>query len=193
MKLIVGLGNPGTTYAKTRHNIGFELVDALAKAHGIALTNRRDKAVTGRGTIAGQAVMLVKPQTYMNLSGDAVSAIAAKENIERGAILVICDDINLPPGRMRLRSSGSAGGQNGLKDLIAKLEGEDFPRLRIGVGAPPASGSEQVSWVLSKFGPADRKLMDEVLIAAMGAAELWLSEGALAAANRFNGLTVTLS
>jgi PTH1 family peptidyl-tRNA hydrolase len=193
MKLIVGLGNPGTTYAKTRHNIGFELVDALAKAHGIALTNRRDKAVTGRGTIAGQAVMLVKPQTYMNLSGDAVSAIATKENIERGAILVICDDINLLPGRMRLRSSGSAGGQNGLKDLIAKLEGEDFPRLRIGVGAPPASGSEQINWVLSTFGPADRKLMDEVLIAAMGAAELWLSEGALVAANRFNGMTVTLS
>ena len=193
MKLIVGLGNPGTTYAKTRHNIGFELVDALAKAHGIALTNRRDKAVTGRGTIADQSVMLVKPQTYMNLSGDAVSAIARKEGIERGDILVICDDINLPPGRMRLRGSGSAGGQNGLKDLIAKLEGDDFPRLRIGVGAPPAAGSEQVNWVLSVFGPQDRKLMDEVLIAAMGATELWLSEGVLAAANRFNGLTVTLS
>lgn len=193
MKLIVGLGNPGTTYSKTRHNIGFELVDALAKAHGIALTNRRDKAVTGRGTIAGQAVMLVKPQTYMNLSGDAVSAIARKEGIERGDILVICDDINLPPGRMRLRSSGSSGGQNGLKDLIAKLEGEDFPRLRIGVGAPSASGGEQINWVLSPFGPADRKLMDEVLIAAMGAVELWLSEGALAVANRFNGLAVTLS
>ena len=192
MKLIVGLGNPGTTYSKTRHNIGFELIDALAKAHGIALTNRRDKAVTGRGTIVGQAVMLVKPQTYMNLSGDAVSAIAQKENIERSEILAICDDINLPPGRMRVRGSGSAGGQNGLKDLIAKLEGEDFPRLRIGVGAPPASGSEQINWVLSKFSPADRKLMDEVLIAAMGAAELWLTEGTLAAANRFNGLTVTL-
>ena len=192
MKLIVGLGNPGTTYAKTRHNIGFELIDALAKAHGIALTNRRDRAVTGRGMIAGQAVMLVKPQTYMNLSGDAVSAIAAKEGIERSNILVICDDINLPPGRMRLRSTGSAGGQNGLKDLIAKLEGEDFPRLRIGVGAPPAAGGEQVNWVLSKFSPADRKLMDEVLIAAMGAAELWLSEGTLAAANRFNGLVVTV-
>ena len=192
MKLIVGLGNPGTTYSKTRHNIGFELIDALAKAHGIALTNRRDKAVTGRGTIVGQAVMLVKPQTYMNLSGDAVSAIAQKEIIERSEILAICDDINLPPGRMRVRGSGSAGGQNGLKDLIAKLEGEDFPRLRIGVGAPPASGSEQINWVLSKFSPADRKLMDEVLIAAMGAAELWLTEGTLAAANRFNGLTVTL-
>ncbi|WP_309714607.1 aminoacyl-tRNA hydrolase [Armatimonas sp.] len=192
MKLIVGLGNPGTTYSKTRHNIGFELVDALAKAHGIALTNRRDKAVTGRGIIAGQAVMLVKPQTYMNLSGDAVSAIAAKEGIERSNILVICDDINLPPGRMRLRSSGSAGGQNGLKDLIVKLDGEDFPRLRIGVGAPPAAGGEQVNWVLSKFSLADRKLMDEVLIAAMGAAELWLNEGTLAAANRFNGLVVTV-
>ena len=193
MRLIVGLGNPGTTYAKTRHNIGFELVDALAKAHAIALTNRRDKAVTGRGTIAGQAVMLVKPQTYMNLSGDAVSAIARKEGVERGEILVICDDINLPPGRMRLRGSGSAGGQNGLKDLIAKLEGDDFPRLRIGVGAPPASGSEQINWVLSTFGPADRKLMDEVLIAAMGAAELWLTEGTLAAANLFNGLVVTVN
>jgi peptidyl-tRNA hydrolase, PTH1 family len=192
MRLIVGLGNPGTTYAKTRHNIGFELVDALARAHGIALTNRRDKAVTGRGVVAGQAVMLVKPQTYMNLSGDAVSAIASKEGIERGEILVVCDDINLPPGRMRLRSSGSAGGQNGLKDLIAKLEGEDFPRLRIGVGAPPAAGTEQINWVLSPFSPADRKLMDEVLIAAMGAVELWLSEGTLAAANRFNGMVVTV-
>ena len=192
MKLIVGLGNPGTTYAKTRHNIGFELVDSLAKAHGIALTNRRDKALTGRGLIMGQAVMLVKPQTYMNLSGDAVSAIAQKESIEHSEILVLCDDINLPPGRMRLRGSGSAGGQNGLKDLIAKLEGEDFPRLRIGVGAPPASGSEQINWVLSKFSPADRKLMDEVLIAAMGAVELWLSEGALASANRFNGMVVTV-
>ena len=192
MKLIVGLGNPGVAYAKTRHNIGFELLDALAKAHGIALTNRRDRAVTGRGVIAGQAVMLVKPQTYMNLSGDAVSVIASKEGIERGDILVVCDDINLSPGRLRLRASGSAGGQNGLKDLISKLEGDDFPRLRIGVGAPSAAGSEQIDWVLSKFSPPDRKLMDEVLIAAMGATELWLSEGLLAAANRFNGLVVTV-
>ena len=192
MKLIVGLGNPGVAYAKTRHNIGFELLDALAKAHGIALTNRRDRAVTGRGVIAGQAVMLVKPQTYMNLSGDAVSIIASKEGTERGDILVVCDDINLSPGRLRLRASGSAGGQNGLKDLISKLEGDDFPRLRIGVGAPSAAGSEQIDWVLSKFSPPDRKLMDEVLIAAMGATELWLSEGFLVAANRFNGLVVTV-
>ena len=192
MKLIVGLGNPGAAYAKTRHNIGFELLDALAKAHGIALTNRRDRAVTGRGVIAGQAVMLVKPQTYMNLSGDSVSVIASKEGIERTEILVICDDINLSPGRLRLRASGSAGGQNGLKDLISKLEGDDFPRLRIGVGAPSAAGSEQIDWVLSKFSLPDRKLMDEVLIAAMGATELWLSEGLLAAANRFNGLVVTV-
>lgn len=192
MKLIVGLGNPGVAYAKTRHNIGFELLDALAKAHGIALTNRRDRAVTGRGVIAGQAVMLVKPQTYMNLSGDSVSVIASKEGIERGDILVVCDDINLSPGRLRLRASGSAGGQNGLKDLISKLEGDDFPRLRIGVGAPSAAGSEQIDWVLSKFSPPDRKLMDEVLIAAMGATELWLSEGFLVAANRFNGLVVTV-
>ncbi|WP_395088896.1 aminoacyl-tRNA hydrolase [Armatimonas sp.] len=192
MKLIVGLGNPGVAYAKTRHNIGFELLDALAEAHGIALTNRRDRAVTGRGVIAGQAVMLVKPQTYMNLSGDAVSVIASKEGVERTDILVVCDDINLPPGRLRLRASGSAGGQNGLKDLIAKLEGDDFPRLRIGVGAPPALGSEQIDWVLSRFSPPDRKLMDEVLIAAMGATELWLSEGLLVAANRFNGLVVTV-
>ena len=192
MKLIVGLGNPGAAYSRTRHNIGFELLDALTKAHGIALTSRRDRAFTGRGMIADQSVMLVKPQTYMNLSGDAVSAIVRKEGIERSDILVLCDDINLPPGRMRLRASGSAGGQNGLKDLIAKLEGDDFPRLRIGVGAPPASGNEQIDWVLSRFSPLDRKLMDEVLIAAMGAVELWLTEGVLATANRFNGLTVTI-
>lgn len=193
MKLIIGLGNPGPTYDKTRHNIGFELIDSLATAHGIAVTNRRDRALTGRGTIAGQPVMLVKPQTYMNLSGDAVSAIARKEGIERAEILVVCDDINLPPGRLRLRASGSSGGQNGLKDLIAKLEGDDFPRLRIGVGAPPAAGREQIDWVLSRFAPADRKLMDEVLIVAQGTIELWLTEGVLTAANRVNGLTVTLS
>lgn len=191
MKLIVGLGNPGPTYEKTRHNIGFELVDALAKAHGLSLTNRRDKAVTARGTVLGQSVMLVKPQTYMNLSGDAVGTIARKEGIERADILVVCDDINLPSGRMRLRASGSSGGQNGLKDLIAKLGGDDFPRLRLGVGAPPAAGSEQIDWVLSRFSAADRKTIDEVLIAAMGCAELWLTEGVEAAANRFNGMTIT--
>ena len=192
MKLIVGLGNPGAAYEKTRHNIGFELIDALARAHGIAMTNRRDKAVTGRGTIEGQAVMLVKPQTYMNLSGDAVAAIAKKEEVERLDILAVCDDINLPPGRLRLRPDGSSGGQNGLKDLIAKLGGEDFPRLRMGVGSPPAAGKDQIDWVLARFSGADRKIIDEVLIAAMGCAELWLRDGAEAAMNRFNGLNVTL-
>jgi peptidyl-tRNA hydrolase, PTH1 family len=192
-KLIVGLGNPGLAYSGTRHNIGFEIINALGKAHQIALTNRRDRAITGRGRIGESEVLLVKPQTFMNLSGDAVLAIATKEETAITEILVICDDIHLDVGRLRLRGSGSAGGQNGLKDLIAKLGSDQFPRLRIGVGAPPASGEVQRDWVLSKFGLADRKIIDEVIIVAMGCVETWLADGVIASAQKFNGIDAAAS
>jgi PTH1 family peptidyl-tRNA hydrolase len=185
MKLIVGLGNPGVTYAKTRHNIGFELVDALASAHGIKVDRRQARALVGRGTINETPVLLVKPQTFMNLSGVAVAALLKAENVTLTDLLVLVDDIRLPVGKIRLRAQGSAGGQNGLKSLIASLESDQWARLRIGVGEPP-EGS-QIDWVLSRFATADRKVMDETLITAMGAVEVWLKDGIETAMNRFNG------
>lgn len=191
MKLIVGLGNPGPTYDGTRHNIGFELVDQLAAAHSIKVDYRQGRAVTGRGTIAGQAVLLAKPMTFMNNSGESVLALKEKEGLALSDILVISDDINLPVGRIRLRSQGSSGGQNGLKSVAAYLGSQDFARLRIGVGSPPAG--LQVDWVLGKYGRADRKVMDETLIVSMGAAEVWIREGIEAAMNRFNSVVVNES
>jgi peptidyl-tRNA hydrolase, PTH1 family len=186
VKVIVGLGNPGADYAGTRHNIGFELIDALAGAAGTTVTNRRDRALTARITLSGETVLLVKPQTYMNLSGESVAAILHKEALPLEALLVLCDDIHLPVGRLRIRARGSSGGQNGLKNIAARLESEEWARLRLGVGEPPPG--RQIDWVLSRFAPGDRKLMDELLIAAQGVVEVWAKEGTIAAANRFNGL-----
>lgn len=184
MKLVVGLGNPGTPYAGTRHNVGFDLVDRLASAHGIALRTRRANARVGRGTIAGADVLLAKPLTFMNLSGSAVSALARQEEIAPADILVVTDDIHLPVGRLRLRARGSSGGQNGVKSVIESLGTDAFPRLRIGVGAPPPG--LQIDWVLSRFSKPDRTVVDGALIDAMGAVEVWLAEGIEAAMNRFN-------
>lgn len=186
MKVVVGLGNPGATYEGTRHNIGFALIDAFAQAAGTALTNRRDRAVTARVRSGDQEILLVKPQTFMNLSGQAVAAILRKDEIPLENLLVVCDDIHLPVGRLRIRAQGSSGGQNGLKNIAAQLESDNWARLRLGVGEPPPG--KQIDWVLSRFGPTDRRLMDDVLIVAMGAIELWACDGTIAAANRFNGL-----
>jgi peptidyl-tRNA hydrolase, PTH1 family len=190
MKLIVGLGNPGAEYAGTRHNVGFELVDLLASAHRIKVDSILSRARIGRGTVAEQAVLLAKPLTYMNLSGEAVKGLKDREGVELSDILVVTDDIHLPVGRVRLRASGSSGGQNGLKSIAAQLGTQDFARLRIGVGEPPPG--LQVEWVLGKFGGADRKVMDETLIVAMGAVEVWLREGVEPAMNRFNNVVVAL-
>lgn len=186
LHLIVGLGNPGREYDKTRHNIGFELIDALAMAHQVKVDYRRDKALTGRGTLAGVPFLLVKPQTFMNLSGESVSLLLQKEGISASNLLVICDDIHLPVGRIRLRPKGSSGGQNGLKSIATHLGSQDWARLRIGVGEPPPG--LQIDWVLGKYSSADRKIMDETLILAMGAIEVWLKEGIQPAMNRFNAL-----
>lgn len=183
---MVGLGNPGKEYEGTRHNVGFELIDALAAAHGVKLDNRRDRARTARISIGETTVLLVRPLTFMNLSGESVAAILAKENVAPADLLVICDDIHLPVGRLRMRARGSSGGQNGLKNIAARLESEDWARLRLGVGAPPPG--LQVQWVLSRYHAADRKIIDDVLIAGMGAVELWVKEGAEAAMNRVNPL-----
>lgn len=195
MKLVIGLGNPGADYDGTRHNIGFELVDRLASAHGIKVDERIKgvRALVGRGRITNEPVMLVKPQTFMNVSGEAVLALAQRELVivegdtERlriENILIVCDDIHLPVGKLRLRSQGSSGGQNGLKSVATQLGTQAFARLRIGVGEPPPSS--QIEWVLGRFGRADRALADDALLSAMGAVEVWLADGIERAMNRFN-------
>lgn len=186
MKLIVGLGNPGREYVGTRHNVGFALIDALASAHGIAVDQRLARARVGRGSIAGEPVLLAKPQTFMNLSGEAVAALARRERVSLEDLLVVVDDVHLAPGRLRLRARGSSGGHNGLKSIAGALATQEWARLRLGVGeAPPGN---QIDWVLSRFSPAERKIIDEMLIAALGAVEVWLTEGIETAMNRFNNL-----
>ena len=147
--LAVFLGNPGPKYNGTRHNAGFLAADALTKETGAAISRLRFRALTGRLELSdGTGVLLMKPQTYMNESGQAVGQAARFYKIPPQRVLVVSDDINLPCGKLRIRERGSAGGHNGLKSIIAHLGSEDFPRIRIGVGAPPQGGAEQVDWVL---------------------------------------------
>ena len=146
--LAVFLGNPGPKYAGTRHNAGFLAAEALAKDKGLAVSRLRFQALTARWDLEGTGVLVMKPQTYMNESGQAVGQAARFYKLPPERVLVVSDDINLPCGRLRIRERGSAGGHNGLKSIIAHLGSEDFPRIRVGVGAPPHGGAEQVDWVL---------------------------------------------
>jgi len=198
VRLIIGLGNPGAEYVGTRHNVGFDLVDRLAAAHGIRVDERIKgvRALVGRGRIGDKPVLLAKPLTYMNASGEAVLALARgelagvsaddAESLATGNLFVVCDDIHLPVGKIRLRAQGSSGGQNGLKSVALELGSQNFARLRMGVGEPPAD--QQIEWVLGKFGRADRAVIDETLITAMGAAEVWVAEGIERAMSRFNAI-----
>ncbi len=185
-KLIVGLGNPGKEYERTRHNIGFAVVDAFARQHGIAVTKREGQALVGDGRVGGTRVFLMKPQTFMNLSGQSVAAFLRQKPLALTDILVVTDDIALPVGRLRLRAEGSAGGHNGLKSLIAHLHGQAFPRLRFGVGAP-RDPSVQIDFVLGPFSRAEQRAVDEMTERAVEALALWLAEGVERAMNRFNG------
>lgn len=184
-KLIVGLGNPGKEYDDTRHNIGFAVVDAFARQHGIAVTKKDHQALVGDGRVGETRVFLMKPQTFMNLSGQAVASLLRMKPLETADILVVADDIALPLGRLRLRTEGSAGGHNGLKSLIAHLHGQAFPRLRFGVGAP-RDPSVQIDFVLGKFGRSERADVDEGIERSLAALEMWLSEGIQPAMNTFN-------
>ena len=184
MKLIVGLGNPGTEYAGTRHNIGFEIIDLLAKRHNIAVTKRNYKAVYGEGTIAGERVLLVRPMTYMNLSGEAVGAIARFYKIEPADMIVISDDIALPAGKLRLRLKGSHGGHNGLENIFRLLSTQEIPRVRVGVGA--AQPGDMRGHVLSRFRKEEQDIIDEARERAADAIEFALREGFETAMNRFN-------
>ncbi|MDL2288616.1 aminoacyl-tRNA hydrolase [Oscillospiraceae bacterium OttesenSCG-928-F05] len=184
--VIVGLGNPGRQYAETRHNIGFMVVDALAERHGIRTDRVRFQAKTGDGRISGKRVLLMKPQSYMNLSGGPVQAALRHYRVEPQNVLVIVDDVALPPGKLRIRLSGSAGGHNGLKSIIAAI-GEEFPRVRVGIGKP--ENHEMIDWVISKFAKAERPVIDAAVAMAADAVECALVEGAERAGSKFNGKT----
>lgn len=184
--LIVFLGNPGMRYEGTRHNAGFMAADALAKRRGIAINKLRFKALTAQCAVAGESVLLMKPQTYMNLSGEAVAAAARFYRIPPEHIIVVSDEMALPVGALRIRKKGSAGGHNGLKSIIALLGTEDFPRIRLGVGAPPHPDYDVKDWVLSSFKNQDAEDMAVAAARAGEAAECYIAEGADRAMNKFN-------
>lgn len=186
MVLIIGLGNPGAKYAGTRHNIGRDAVTAIADAHGIALKTKECKGITGNGVIAGVKVKLVQPQTFMNNSGECVRALMDFYKVPAEDILVICDEVSLPTGKLRIRGKGSAGGHNGMKSIIAHTGTSDFARLRIGVGEKP-EGWELADHVLGHFPKEEEAEVRDALKRAVAAAECFLSDGTEAAMNRFNG------
>lgn len=184
--MLVFLGNPGAEYDGTRHNTGFAVGDAVAKQCGVAVNRLKNRALTARCELGGQQVLLVKPQTYMNLSGEAVRPLADFYKIPPERIIVVSDEIALVPGKMRLRPGGSAGGHNGLKNIIQQLGTDQFPRLRLGVGAPPHPDYDMADWVLSRFSAEDKKLMDETAERAVKALECCVKNGIDAAMNRYN-------
>ena len=184
--LVVFLGNPGPKYDCTRHNAGFMAGDALAKKLGVGVSRLRFKALTAACEINGEKVLLMKPQTYMNLSGEAVGEAARFYKIPPEHVLVVSDEISLPLGKLRVRPKGSAGGHNGLKSIIASLGSDAFPRIRIGVGAPPHPDYDMADWVLSVFRNQD---LEDMLAAAARAAEAvvcYISDGPERAMNRYN-------
>jgi peptidyl-tRNA hydrolase, PTH1 family len=192
--LIIGLGNPGPKYSGTRHNIGFELVDRLAQRWHIRLgEQRRFQGDCGEGQIAGQKLYLLKPNTFMNKSGQSARAMLDWYKLSPQQVLVIYDDMDLPIGRLRLRLSGSAGGHNGMKSLIAHLGTPEFPRLRIGIGRSleDCLTQETISHVLGRFAPQEQRLLGEVLDLAADAVELALKQGVEKSMSLYNGRSVS--
>ena len=192
MKVIAGLGNPGAQYANTPHSIGFEVADAIAReicAEWRASASFKGELATG--VFAGQKVLLLKPMTYMNLSGDSVAPVVRYHNATPADLLVISDDIDLPVGRLRIRVGGSAGGHNGLKSIIERVGTPAFTRLRVGGGRDTRDRSEVIGHVLGKFDPATRAVMDQVVPAAVQAAAAIISTTPQAAMNAWNGWSPT--
>ena len=184
--IIAGLGNPGREYAHTRHNVGFDTIDILADRYDIPVDTGKFNAHIGKGTIEGKKVILVKPQTYMNLSGDSIAQIVNYYKVDpKEGLIVIYDDIDLDVGRLRLRKQGSAGGHNGMKDIVKKLGTEEFYRIRIGVGEKP-KGYDLKDYVLGHFTGEERELMDTALIEAASAVGAILTDGIDNAMNRYN-------
>lgn len=185
--LVVGLGNIGDQYEGTRHNVGFRVVDELAERAGVPVQKLKYRALTNTAEVGGEKVLLMKPVTFMNLSGEAVRPAADFYKIDPDRVLVISDDVALPVGKLRIRRSGSAGGHNGLKDIIRHLGTDHFPRVKVGVGEKPHPDYDMADWVLGKFQGEDKKTIDQAVERAADAVELILRQGVDKAMSRFNG------
>lgn len=185
--LVVGLGNPGSKYWNTRHNVGFAALDALAEQLHARVDRVKFQGLTGQTELEGRKLILLKPTTYMNLSGQSVAAAAKFYKIPPEHILVMFDDISLDPGRLRVRKNGSAGGHNGVKSIISSIGSQEFPRIKIGVGAKPHPDYDLADWVLSVFPYDQREAMAETYRRAAQAAITLITQGPDAAANLFNG------
>ncbi|MCP4590157.1 MAG: aminoacyl-tRNA hydrolase [bacterium] len=185
VKLIVGLGNPGSKYADTRHNVGFRVIDALAARWSIDTSQEKFHAWFGKGVVGSEACVLLKPTTFMNRSGQAVQAVGRFYQLDFADVLVVADDLALDPGRLRMRPSGSAGSHRGLQDIIDRIGSESFARLRMGIGG---AVGDAASYVLSRFSAAEAGLIDEVVGRAANAVECWITDGVEETMNRYNGL-----
>ncbi|NLX15177.1 MAG: aminoacyl-tRNA hydrolase [Phycisphaerales bacterium] len=184
MKLIVGLGNPGRSYADTRHNVGFRVTEELARRWGLALTQRKFNGLTADGRLGEQRVLLLKPTTYMNLSGRSISEAFVFYKLTERDLLIVADDLALPIGRLRIRARGSAGGHKGLASTISALGNDEFARLRVGIGSAAQGGT--VDHVLGPFTPTEEKIIGPSILRAADAVECWLNNGVDAAMNQFN-------
>jgi PTH1 family peptidyl-tRNA hydrolase len=184
IKLIVGLGNPGTRYARSRHNVGFMIVERFAHAHALRFARKRFNTEIAEGNIGDARVMIAKPQKFMNASGEAVGKLFAFYKVAPADLLIIYDDLDLPLGKMRLRPKGSAGGHHGMESIIARVGTSDFPRLRVGIGRP--NPADDIDHVLGAFAHAERAAMNETFARAVEAIEVWGRDGIDVAMNLFN-------
>jgi PTH1 family peptidyl-tRNA hydrolase len=184
--IAVFLGNPGAKYSGTRHNVGFMTAGLLEKAAGVRIDRLKYRALTCVCDLSGQKVLLMKPQTYMNLSGDAVSQALRFYKLPLERLIVVSDDVSLPVGKIRIRRGGSAGGHNGLKDIIEKCGGDNFPRIKVGVGAPPHPDFDMADWVLSAFSGKEAELISEAVKKAADAVEMIIGDGIEKAMSAYN-------
>ena len=180
--MIVGLGNPGRRYAHTRHNVGFDVLDILAKRRKTRILGRQCRALVGKFESHGEQILLAKPQTFMNDSGDAVGQLVRRHKLEPDAVLVVCDDLDLPLGKIRIRLQGSSGGHKGMNSIVKHLHSTGFPRMRIGIGR----SGDAIDHVLSRFNRKERKIIDPTLVQAADALDMILEEGIEAAMNFYN-------
>lgn len=187
MYLVAGLGNPGTQYEMTRHNIGFEVIDYIADKHNVNVKKLKFKGLYGEFSYKGEKVILLKPQTYMNLSGESIREFVAFFKIPVENVIIISDEVNLPAGKVRIRKNGSAGGHNGLKSIIYQLNSDNFPRIRLGVDAPLREKADLADFVLARFSKDEIPVLEDAIIRASGAAEEIISGNIEGAMNKYNG------